>query len=496
MTTPSGQDGEINIDYANHNRFATDSQGEDGFERSLTGRHIQFIAIGGAIGTGLFLGSGKSIALTGPSIVLVYMLVGAMMFVLMRAIGEMLYQDPTQHSFINFIGRYLGAGWGRFAGWSYWLVLLIIGMTELTAVSQYFVTFFLGFGVNLAPWRWLIEVCTVALILLINLISVKAFGETEFWFAMIKISLIIGMIITGIVMVMTHFNYPAHVVQGVAIPAGQASVSNIFHDYQLAPNGWMSFILSFQMVFFAYETIELLGNTVSETKDPRHVLPKAVNQIINRILIFYVGALLAIMAIVPWKMFKPAADGSFASPFIMVFRFAGVNWASALVFFVVITAAMSSMNSLVFTAGRQLYAVARRSHEPKLKALVKVSRHGVPARAIMLSAAIILVSPALSLLPGLPALFTLFSSTSSAVIIVIYVLVMIAHMRYRQSEDFLEDGFLLRGYQVWDRVAIVFFLFVYVTLFFSSETLLPALLGLVWFAGFGTFSLLAERRKG
>ena len=153
------------------------------------------------------------------------------------------------------------------------------------------------------------------------------------------------------------------------------------------------------------------------------------------------------------------------------------------------------MNSLVFTAGRQLYAVARRSHEPKLKALVKVSRHGVPARAIMLSAAIILVSPALSLLPGLPALFTLFSSTSSAVIIVIYVLVMIAHMRYRQSEDFLEDGFLLRGYQVWDRVAIVFFLFVYATLFFSSETLLPALLGVVWFAGFGTFSLLAERRK-
>ena len=128
-------------------------------ERGLTNRHVQFIAIGGTIGTGLFLGSGKSIALTGPSIVLVYIAVGAIMFLLMRAIGEMMYRDPSQHTFINFIDRYLGRGWGRFAGWSYWIVLVLIGMTEITAVSTYFVTFFRTFGIELGAWKWLIELC-------------------------------------------------------------------------------------------------------------------------------------------------------------------------------------------------------------------------------------------------------------------------------------------------------------------------------------------------
>ena len=128
-------------------------------ERGLKNRHVQFIAIGGTIGTGLFLGSGKSIALTGPSIIFVYIGVGLIMFLLMRAIGEMMYSDPSQHTFINFITRYLGRGWGKFAGWTYWIVLILTGMTEITAVSTYFVTFFGTFGIDLNSWKWLIELC-------------------------------------------------------------------------------------------------------------------------------------------------------------------------------------------------------------------------------------------------------------------------------------------------------------------------------------------------
>ena len=312
-------------------------------ERGLSNRHVQFIAIGGTIGTGLFLGSGKSISLTGPSIVFVYILVGVIMFFLMRAIGEMMYRDPSQHTFINFITRYLGNGWGHFAGWTYWAALVLLGMTEITAVSTYFITFFDTFGIDLTHWKWLIELCFLVSLVSINLIAVKVFGEVEFWFSMIKITLIGAMIATAVVMIVIGYHYPAARIHGVdhVSPAGHAGLDNLFAGFSFAPNGWMAFLMSFQMVFFAYELLEFVGVTVSETKNPREVLPKAVNEIIVRVLIFYVGALVAIMCIVPWTSFKPNEDGSFASPFIMVFQYAGLNWASALVFFVVITAASS-----------------------------------------------------------------------------------------------------------------------------------------------------------
>ena len=464
-------------------------------ERGLTNRHVQFIAIGGTIGTGLFLGSGKSIALTGPSIVLVYIAVGAIMFLLMRAIGEMMYRDPSQHTFINFIDRYLGRGWGRFAGWSYWIVLVLIGMTEITAVSTYFVTFFRTFGVELGAWKWLIELCFLAALTTINLIAVKAFGEAEFWFSMIKITLIVAMIVTSVVMVVIHYHYPSVHIPGSdgVSPAGHAGFDNLWNGFSFAPNGWLAFLMSFQMVFFAYEMIEFVGVTVSETQNPRKVLPKAINEIIMRVLIFYVGALLAIMVIVPWRSFKPNADGSFASPFIMVFRYAGLDWAAALVFFVVITAASSALNSLLYSAGRHLYQLAVDSPSPQLNKLGVVSSRRVPARAILVSAALILLSPIINAFPKMSSAFVLFASASSAVIIFIYILTMIAHERYRRSPDFIADGFLMPAYRFTDALAIAFFVFVYVTLFLASDTRGPAIAGLVWLLVFGGYCLLHER---
>ena len=464
-------------------------------ERGLTNRHVQFIAIGGTIGTGLFLGSGKSIAFTGPSIVLVYIAVGAIMFLLMRAIGEMMYRDPSQHTFINFIDRYLGRGWGRFAGWSYWIVLVLIGMTEITAVSTYFVTFFRTFGIELGAWKWLIELCFLAALTTINLIAVKAFGEAEFWFSMIKITLIVAMIVTAVVMVVIHYHYPSVHIPGSdgVNPAGHAGFDNLWNGFSFAPNGWLAFLMSFQMVFFAYEMIEFVGVTVSETQNPRKVLPKAINEIIMRVLIFYVGALLAIMVIVPWRSFKPNADGSFASPFIMVFRYAGLDWAAALVFFVVITAASSALNSLLYSAGRHLYQLAVDSPSPQLNKLGVVSSRRVPARAILVSAALILLSPIINAFPKMSSAFVLFASASSAVIIFIYILTMIAHERYRRSPDFIADGFLMPAYRFTDALAIAFFVFVYVTLFLAADTRGPAIAGLVWLLVFGGYCLLHER---
>ena len=231
---------------------------DNDMERGLKNRHVQFIAIGGTIGTGLFLGSGKSIALTGPSIIFVYIGVGLIMFLLMRAIGEMMYSDPSQHTFINFITRYLGRAWGKFAGWTYWIVLILTGMTEITAVSTYFVTFFGTFGIDLNAWKWLIELCFLVALTGINLIAVKVFGEAEFWFSMIKITLIVGLIVTAVVMLFLGFSYPATHIEGVdgTVSGATVSLTNITDGFQLAPNGWMNFFMSFQMVFFAYQLID------------------------------------------------------------------------------------------------------------------------------------------------------------------------------------------------------------------------------------------------
>ena len=482
-TEPTGQ----------HNKHALHTN----LKRGMESRHLQMISLGGVIGTGLFLGSGKSISLTGPSIVFVYILVGVIMFFLMRAIGEMMYRDPSQHTFINFITRYLGNGWGHFAGWTYWAALVLLGMTEITAVSTYFITFFDTFGIDLTHWKWLIELCFLVSLVSVNLIAVKVFGEVEFWFSMIKITLIGAMIVTAVVMIVIGYQYPAARIHGVdhVSPAGHAGLDNLFAGFSFAPNGWMAFLMSFQMVFFAYELLEFVGVTVSETKNPREVLPKAVNEIIVRVLIFYVGALVAIMCIVPWTSFKPNEDGSFASPFIMVFQYAGLNWASALVFFVVITAASSSLNSLLYSAGRHLYQLAEESPSPMLNKIGQVSDRKVPARAILVSAVLILLSPIVNAIPGVSGAFVLFSSASSAVFLFIYILTLVAHRKYRRSDDFIPDGFVMPAWKVLNTVAIVFFVFIYLTLFLADDTRNSAIAGLVWLIGFGGFSLLRERYR-
>lgn len=465
-------------------------------ERGLTNRHVQFIAIGGAIGTGLFLGSGKSIALDGPNIVLIYILVGGFMFLMMRAIGELMYRDPSQHTFINFIRMYLGNGAGKFALWTYWLVLILTGMTELSAVGQYCVTFFGTLGFDLQSWQWLIELLFLVALVGVNLIAVKLFGETEFWFSMIKIFLILALIVTSIIMVVAGYRYGATTLPGSdhVYPAGQASLSHIFDGFSLAPNGWTQLLMSFQMVFFSYTMIEFVGVTVSETKNPRKVLPKAINGIIMRVLVFYVGALLAIMAIVPWRNFMSDDGGNqFSSPFIMVFEFAGLHWAAAVVFFVVLTAAASSLNSLLYSAGRHLFQIGEKSHSPVLGKLGVVSKTKVPARAIIVSGTLVLLSPALSALPGVSGAFVLFSSAASAVFIFIYILTMVAHYRYRNSPQFMPGGFLMPAYRVLNPLTIAFFVFVYGTLFVGPDTRGPAIAGLVWLVVFGGYCLLHDR---
>ena len=447
-----------------------DSQTENGMVRGLQNRHVQLIAIAGTIGTGLFLGAGRSISLTGPSIVFVYLLTGVFMYFMMRAIGEMLYMDPNQHTFINFITKYLGKGWGFFSGWSYWVSLIFLGMAEITAVATYVQYWF-------PHWpAWEIQLVFLLILSSVNLIAVKIFGEVEFWFGMIKIFTILALIATGIFMVATDFK----------TPAGHASLANITQGFQMFPKGWVSFVMTFQMVFFAYQAIEFVGVTTSETANPRKVLPKAIKEIPVRIVIFYVGALIAIMAIFPWQQL-PVNE----SPFVTVFQMVGIKWAAAFINFVVLTAAASSLNSTLYSTGRHLFQLAKETPNSKVMKTLKLdtlSRTGIPARAIIASAVVVCISAFINILPGVSDAFSLITASSSGVYIAIYVLIMIAHWRYRQSKEFLPDGFLMPAYKILNPLTIAFFLFVFVCLFLQQSTYIGAIGATIWVILFGIYS--------
>ena len=443
---------------------------ENGMVRGLQNRHVQLIAIAGTIGTGLFLGAGRSLSLTGPSIILVYMLTGAFMYLMMRAIGEMLYMDPDQHTFINFITTYLGKGWGYFSGWSYWVSLVFLGMAEITAVSNYVQLWFPNWP------AWQIQIIFLALLSCVNLIAVKVFGEVEFWFGMIKIVTILALIATGIFMVTTNFE----------TPAGHASLSNITNGFQMFPNGWVKFVMAFQMVFFAYQAIEFVGITTSETANPRQVLPKAIKEIPIRIVIFYVGALLAIMAIFPWQQLPVNK-----SPFVTVFQMVGIKWAAGLINFVVLTAAASSLNSTLYSTGRHLYQIAKETPNSKVMNRLKLnslSRMGIPSRAIIFSAIVVAVSAFINVLPGVSDAFALITASSSGVYIAIYILTMLAHLKYRKSKEFMPDGFVMPAYKVLNPLTIVFFLFVFVCLFLQESTYIGAIGATIWIILFGIYS--------
>lgn len=451
-------------------------ESQNKMKRSLTNRHVQVMAIAGTIGTGLFLGAGRSISLTGPSIILIYMITGCFMYLMMRAVGEMLYFDPEQHTFINFIRKYLGNAWGYFAGWSYWMSVVFIGMAEITAIAQYVQFWF-------PSWpAWLIQVVFLAILGAVNLIAVRIFGEVEFWFAMIKIIAILAMIATGVFMVLTGFE----------TPHGVASIQNITENFSLFPNGVTSFVLAFQMVFFAYLMIEFIGVTTSETANPRKVLPKAVKEIPFRIIFFYGGALLAIMAIIPWRQLATAG-----SPFVVVFELAGIKWAAALINFVVLASAASALNSTLYSTGRHLYQIARDTPNPLLKKIKAdtLSRQNVPQNAIIASSVLIALAAFITVLPGVKDAFALITASSSGVYIAIYALIMLAHLKYRQSDDFMVDGYLMPAYKILNPLTILFFVFIFVILFFQESTIYGAIGSLVWIVFFGFYSQMKFKKQ-
>lgn len=425
-------------------------------KRGLKSRHVTMIAIGGAIGTGLFLGSGSAIHSAGPSIILSYLIVGIITFFMMRALGELILADPESHSFLESIKKYLGKRAEFVAGWMYWACWLSLAMADLTATGIYLRYWF--------PWlpQWVGPLVIVVLLMLINMVNVGLFGELESWFSMIKVMAIVVLIVTGAVMILLHTH----------VKGGYVSLTNLVSHGGFFPTGIWGFLLSFQMVVFAFVGVEIVGQTASETANPQKDIPKAINTLPVRIGLFYVGSMLAIMSVYPWNHITTTS-----SPFVQVFTGIGVTAAAGILNFVVLTAAMSATNSAIFSTSRSLYSLARNGHAPKR--LGELTKKAIPMNALMTSSLILFVVVALNYL--MPAeIFSVVSTVSTICFVIVWIMIMAAHIVYRKKNKQNLGDFRMPGYPVTSWLTIVFYIGILILLFFIDSTQLALIISILF----------------
>ena len=440
------------------------SQSAGHLSRNLRSRHIQLIALGGTIGVGLFLGSAKAIQKAGPGLLLTYAIAGVAIFFIMRALGELLTYRPIAGSFATYADEFCGPFYGFVTGWSYWFMWILTAMAELTAIGVYLQHWF----PTLAQW----VPALVALIVLYgsNLLAVRVFGELEFWFALIKVVTIVGLIVGGLAVIFFH----------VGSLGATAGFSNLWTHRGFMPFGTLGLLLTLQMVMFAYQGVELIGVTAGEAENPDVALPKATNGITYRILIFYIGALLVIMSLVPWDQLSPDA-----SPFVYLFDKIGLPGAADIINLVVITAATSSCNSGLFSTGRMLYSLAQRRQAPA--GLAALNRRQVPASGIHVSAAVMLIGVALNYVVPQKA-FAWVTSISLVGTIWTWGIIMVAHYRYRlavRAGTVPASSFRMPGAPLVNWLVLAFLLLVTVMLWFDADNRVALYVAPFWFAGLG-----------
>lgn len=446
--------------------------GEPKLNRSLKSRHVTMIAIGGAIGTGLFLGSGSAIHSAGPAIILSYLVVGIITFFMMRALGELILADPKRHSFLDAIKIYLGKRTEFVAGWAYWACWLSLAMADLTATGIYLKYWF----PNLP--QWVGPLLIVFLLMLINMVNVGLFGELESIFSMVKVIAIVALILTGAVMLVLHSE-----VHGRAV-----SLTNLFSHGGFFPTGAWGFLMSFQMVIFAFVGIEIVGLTAGETAKPEKDIPKAINTLPVRIGLFYVGSMLAIMSIYPWDEVKASS-----SPFVQVFSAIGILGAAGILNFVVLTAAVSATNSCIFSTSRSLFSLAKNGHAPKF--LGKVNKKAIPNNALFFSSFILLIVVILNYI--MPAsIFEIVSTVSTINFIIVWIIIMWAHLVYRRNTKNEDLGnFQMPGFPITSYITIIFYIAILAILLFIDSTRLPLIISLIFIATLWLIYGLIEKLK-
>ena len=441
----------------------TGSSQEKKLKRNLSNRHIQLIAISGAIGTGLFMGSGKTISLAGPSINFVYMIIGFILFFVMRAMGEILLSNLNYKSFSDFAADLLGPWAGFFTGWTYWFCWVITGIADVVAIAGYAQHWFPTLE------AWIPMLICIFVLLSLNLLTVKMFGETEFWFSMIKIIAILALIVVGIILLLTSYHSEQ--------TNTSAALSNLWQYGGLFPNGMMGFFAGFQIAIFAFVGIELVGTTAAETQDPTKNLPRAINSVPLRIIFFYVFALIIIMTVTPWVFISANK-----SPFVELFTLIGLPAAASLINFVVLTSAASSANSGIYSTSRMLFGLARKNDAPSI--FGRLSRRFVPANGLMFSCLCLLSGVVLIyLVPDVMTAFTIVTTISAILFMFIWSIILLSYIQYRKKCQQLHQQSLFKmpGGIMMCFICLAFFAFVIVLLTFENDTRQALLATPIWF---------------
>ncbi|ABY22476.1 L-asparagine permease [Renibacterium salmoninarum ATCC 33209] len=461
-----------------------------GYHKGLKNRQIQMIAIGGAIGTGLFMGSGGRLASAGPSLIISYAICGFFAFIILRALGELVLHRPSSGSFVSYAREFFGEKAAFVTGWMYWLNWAMTSIVDSTAVALY-MNFFGKYWAPLgAVPQWIYALAALVIVLGLNLVSVKVFGEMEFWFALIKVVALVAFLLVGI-----YF-----VIFGTPIAGHEVGFSLIANNGGLFPNGILPALVVIQGVVFAYASVELVGTAAGETENPAKIIPKAINTVIFRIAIFYVGSLVLLSLLLPFNSYK---EGE--SPFVTFFGSIGIQGIDAIMNLVVLTAALSSLNAGLYSTGRVLRSMAMAGSAPKFAA--RMNKSGVPYGGIALTAFVGLLGVVLNAIYPSQA-FEIVLNVASLGIISAWAMIVLCQMRladWAKKGRLLRPSFRLFGAPYTGYLTLLFLLTVLVLMSFdypigtftvSSLVIIIPLLILGWFVFRGRIRELAEQRQG
>jgi AAT family amino acid transporter len=429
--------------------------------RGLKARHIELIALGGTIGVGLFMGSASTIKWAGPSVLLAYALAGLIMFFVMRIMGEMLFLEPVTGSFATYAHKYVSPLAGYLTAWCYWFLWVTVGMSEVTAIGIYVSYWFPDIA------QWIPALIGVGIVAAANLAAVKYYGEFEFWFAMIKVVAIVAMLIIGTGMIFFGLG-------NGGVPIG---FDNLYAHGGFFAGGLEGFLFALCLVTAAYQGVELVGITAGEAEDPKNTLRKAIQNIIWRILIFYVGAIFVIVTIYPWNQI-----GAIGSPFVMTFAKVGIVAAAGIINFVVLTAAMSGCNSGIYSAARMLYTLAENGQAPKF--FGKVSESGVPRNSIITTIACLLIGVVFNVLIPDSKLFIYIYSASILPGMIPWFVLAFSQFKFRKKwkNEIGDHPFKSPLFPISNYATIIFLSLVLIGMWFNDDTRVSLIVGAVFCA--------------
>ncbi|EXX08462.1 amino acid permease family protein [Acinetobacter baumannii 44327_2] len=432
-------------------------------QRGLNPRHIRFLALGSAIGTGLFYGSATAIKMAGPSVLLAYIVAGIAIYIVMRALGEMAVHNPVSGSFSHYASQYIGPLAGFTTGWTYVFEMVIVAIADVTAFGIY-----MGFWYPDVPrWIWILSL--IMFLGAINLIHVKVFGELEFWLSIVKVSAIVAMILGGLGLMFYGF----HADHSSVVPG----IQNLWIYEGFMPHGIAGLVACLSVVVFAFGGIEIIGITAGESQDPKTTLPKAINAVPVRILLFYVLTIFVLMSIFPWNQI-----GSQGSPFVQIFENLGIKSAANILNIVVVTAAISAINSDVFGAGRMLYGMANRGQAPRI--FQKLSRNGVPWMTVVVMAGGLLICVVVNYLIS-ENVFVIIASIATFATVWVWLMILLSQVAMRRKLSTAEIkalDFPVFGWPYAPAFAIGFMVFILVMMGYFPDSRPAIYVGITWLA--------------